>query len=144
MATCQQCNAVIPPQRGRGARRRYCLTCSPPRPSAKAQKAAVATSVVALPLPATSTTEAVARELETAGAADTVAGQMLLALAGKIDDPAESAAGVAAAVKAFLALHATVIAPALEPEDELDRIRRRVNAKFAGHMVPPTEEDDDE
>jgi hypothetical protein len=68
---------------------------------------------------------------------------MLLALASKIDDPRESAAGVAAAVKSFLALHHATLAQALEPEDELDRIRRRAAAKFVGHGIPPMEADDD-
>lgn len=127
---CGQCGAPIPAQTGRGGRRRYCLTCSPPRPSTKRATLTGAT-VTTLPTPPAGVYEATLRELKAAELVETVGGQLLLLLARAMSDPAQTASGVASAAKVFAELFDKAVTQVKPREDELTKLRRQYRAKFA-------------
>ena len=127
---CQQCGGPIPPQTGRGARRRYCLTCSPPRPATKAKASTEVATVTILTTPPTSVVDATLRELTAADLVESVGGQLLLTLARVMDDPAQTASGVASAAKVFAELFDRSVTQVKPKADELTAIRRRYQSKF--------------
>ena len=76
-------------------------------------------------------TPAVIRELEAAGRADTSAGRTAIALARRIDDGAESSAGMAALTRELSARMAEATVSAESEGDAIDELRARREARRA-------------
>lgn len=126
---CPLCGAPVPTPPG-GGRRKYCATCSPPRPSTKVTTSTDLATVTILPTPPTSVADATLRELTAAGLVESVGGQLLLTLARVMDDPAQTASGVASAAKVFAELFDRSVTQVKPREDNLTAIRDRARAKF--------------
>ena len=77
-------------------------------------------------------TPAVIRELEAAGRADTSAGRTAIALARRLDDGAESSAGMAALTRELSARMAEATASVESEGDGIDELRARREARRAG------------
>jgi endogenous inhibitor of DNA gyrase (YacG/DUF329 family) len=80
----------------------------------------------------TGTLGAVISELTTAGRLETSAGQAAIALATRIDEGAESSAGLAALTRELRAAMAEALANVTEAGDALDELRARREARRAG------------
>lgn len=83
------------------------------------------------PIP-TGTLGAVVAELQAAGRLDSSAGQAAVALARRIDDGAESSAGLAALTREMRAAMAEALARAEASGDALDELRARREARRVG------------
>jgi hypothetical protein len=80
----------------------------------------------------TGTLGAVVAELQAAGRLDSSAGQAAVALARRIDDGAESSAGLAALTREMRAAMAEALSGAEATGDALDELRARREARRAG------------
>ena len=121
MRTCAKCGEPLPPPRP-GGQRRYCETCSPPRPDRI--KSEVTVLRVRGPVYA-----ATHRDLTELGLLDHWRGSLLLGLAEAIDADAGSGSALAALVREFQAQFAKAL-QAHKPEDSpLDELRRRRQRK---------------
>lgn len=102
----------------------------PPRTKAKGSSRQKASTADATEV--TGVTSAVIAELTAAGRLHTSAGQSALALARRIDDGAESSAGLAALTREMRAAMAEATSNVAEAGDALDELRARREARRAG------------
>lgn len=121
MRTCAKCGEQLPPPKP-GGQRRYCVTCSPPRPDRI--KADV------LPLPQRGQVyEATHRTLAEAGLLNHWRGQILLVLAEAIDADTGSGSSLAALAKTFRESFESTLEGHRPQSSPLDALRRRRQKK---------------
>lgn len=126
MRNCAKCGDPLPIEKGRGARRKMCASCSPSRPRRKSQPPAVVAEAAASRIGCV--LDATRAVLLSAGVLESPMGQASLVLARRIDDDREPVAALSQAVKQLREALASVVsadrveAPA-DPNDEFTRKR---------------------
>ncbi len=121
MRTCAKCGGRLPPARP-GGQRRYCTTCSPPRPDrikAKVTQLQVKGEVYA----------ATHQTLTEVGLLHHWRGAVLLGLAQAIDADAGSGSALAALVREFQSQFTKALQGHQVVESPLDELRRRRQRK---------------
>ena len=124
---CAGCEEPLPPKRGRGKPRKFCVTCRPPRTAAKTSTPEPA------PLPRTvvqaaegSLVESVEAELVAAGKHDASIGQQALSLARRIMSEQDSGAAIASMHKELrVMMNAATAGSAADAGDFLDELSAR-------------------
>lgn len=137
---CAKCHGPIPRQRGSGAPRKYCPTCSPKRIRPDRDRKATLTRPAPVTLPASgedapsNVYEATLREVEALGMKDHWLGVLTLHVAWRLDNSAgESGSAVASLAKCFRetydAMHAA--APKQEEPSLLEQMRAANRERWA-------------
>lgn len=137
-ATCARCAATFSPA---SRRARFCsVKCRTQATRARAKGEPESRAIPAKPKRSpkakaeavpTGTLGAVVGELQAAGRLDSSAGQAAVALARRIDDGAESSAGLAALTRELRAAMAEALSRAEATGDALDELRARREARRA-------------
>ena len=130
---CAKCSGPIPRQRGSGAPRKYCPTCSPKRIRPDRDRKAVVTRPEPVTLPASGEDApsgvhaALLREVQALGMESHWLGVLALHVAWRLDNSAdETGSAVASMVKAFRETVQEMRAAAPKPQEEslLEQMRR--------------------
>lgn len=122
MKVCPKCGKPLPAPRP-GGQRRYCATCSPPRPD-RVKAAEVTVLRVKGPV-----YDATLAQLTEVGLLHHWRGALLLGLAEAIDADAGSGSALAALVKEFQSQFTKALAGHQVVESPLDELRRRRQRK---------------